>query len=974
MRKIRSVHRWLSQVEILEDRLTPALVTWDAGGNDFHWDNALNWSGDVLPGVGDDVVIGDAFAANTIKLYNIHAKVATLNSASAIEIYRYCILEVTASPIEAKSLILIEGTLLNSVTSAMTPVVVPVASGQSNYSDGLDGMTINGDLIVGSTEFAHVTVQNGLTLNGTAYLGTNIPSGNGVGFLDFQGTQTLTGTGKVLFGDSPFNGIGGGILTIDSGITISGKNGSIGRPNATTINKGTIRVEGARGIFSLEGNHQGYTPGVGLLDSTDGGFFFMSGTMEGGGGHLNLGPNANFAVVNWQTNGIMRGITVDGTIYVANGAVLDNVTINGILKVGYDSPISASLDTGKIRNGLTLNGTAFLGLANKLVDGQLIFEGSQTLAGKGQVIFGKGLAAGNGIYAGSTETLTIGPDITISGENGFLGKAGATINRGTIHANTTGGAISTHGTFTNEGELRASDGKFVLQNLTNAGRVTIGTRTLTITDAFENRPTGRVVSQVDGTAFGKLEVGGAMTLAGTLQVLPTGAGILPHNFYTILDAVGPRTGTFEQLETTGIAVAYNDSRVILGNPPPPPEIPPVPPEVPPPVNPPAPPEVPLPPPPVPPVIPPAPPVVPPPPLVPPAPPEIPSSLPPVEMPTSPPPMEISPPTAPMNAPGGPSYRLLVSGNSSDVRRFDVNATGTLVEGTAFVPFPGRSGSVRAVTGDFNGDGQIDEAYVTGPGGGSTLRVVGANGADLLSAIDLFPNEDLTRIGLFVTAGDIDGDGTDELIVTPDNGGGARVKIFKLTANGLTPIADFFGITDPDFRGGARAAIGDLNGDGKRDLIVTAGMNGGPRVAVFDGRSIVSFGTPLKMIDDFFAFDAADRSGVNVAAGDLDGDGKAELLFGAGPGGGPRVLVLRFADLANAGSAPFANFFAYDDTQRNGVPLAAKDINRDGILDLVTIAEGPTPMLRSFAGSHDGLSLDPHDTMMEGMTFGGAFVG
>ncbi len=328
----------------------------------------------------------------------------------------------------------------------------------------------------------------------------------------------------------------------------------------------------------------------------------------------------------------------------------------------------------------------------------------------------------------------------------------------------------------------------------------------------------------------------------------------------------------------------------------------------------------------------------------------------------------------MNAPGGPSYRLLVSGNSNDVRRFDVSATGTLVEGNAFAPFPSRAGSVRAVTGDFNGDGQIDEAYVTGPGGGSILRVIGANGADLLPAIDLFPNEDLTRVGLFVTAGDIDGDGTDELIVTPDNGGGARVKIFKMTANGLTPIADFFGITDPDFRGGARAAIGDLNGDGKRDLIVTAGASGGPRVAVFDGRSIVSFGTPLKMIDDFFVFDAADRSGVNVAAGDLDGDGKAELLFGAGPGGGPRVLILRFADLANPGSAPFANFFAANDSQRNGVQPVAKDINRDGILDLVTIAESPAPMLRSFAGSHDGLSLDPHDAMLDGMTFGVAFVG
>ena len=80
--------------------------------------------------------------------------------------------------------------------------------------------------------------------------------------------------------------------------------------------------------------------------------------------------------------------------------------------------------------------------------------------------------------------------------------------------------------------------------------------------------TGRVVLEVDGIAFGKLEIGGAMTLAGMLQVLSMGAGILPHNFYAILDAVGTRTGTFYQLETTGIAVAYDGTRVVLCNPPP----------------------------------------------------------------------------------------------------------------------------------------------------------------------------------------------------------------------------------------------------------------------------------------------------------------------------------------------------------------------------------------------------------------------
>ena len=79
------------------------------------------------------------------------------------------------------------------------------------------------------------------------------------------------------------------------------------------------------------------------------------------------------------------------------------------------------------------------------------------------------------------------------------------------------------------------------------------------------------------------------------------------------------------------------------------------------------------------------------------------------------------------------------------------------------------------------------------------------------------------------------------------------------------IADFFGIADPDFRGGARAAVGDINGDGFADLAVAAGFGGGPRVAVFDGRALAG-GTTAKLMDDFFVFDTDLRDGAYLALG------------------------------------------------------------------------------------------------------------
>src|SRR5205814_4038499 len=142
------------------------------------------------------------------------------------------------------------------------------------------------------------------------------------------------------------------------------------------------------------------------------------------------------------------------------------------------------------------------------------------------------------------------------------------------------------------------------------------------------------------------------------------------------------------------------------------------------------------------------------------------------------------------------------------------------------------------------------------------------------------------------------------------------------------VADFFGIDDPDFRGGARVAVGDVNGDGVGDLIVSAGFGGGPRVAGFDGRTL---GTAArrKVFADFFAFEQGLRNGVFVAAGDVDRDGRADLVVGGGPGGGPRVTAFAGAALLADRAVPVADFFAGDPAGRGGARVAAKDLDGDG---------------------------------------------
>jgi hypothetical protein len=335
---------------------------------------------------------------------------------------------------------------------------------------------------------------------------------------------------------------------------------------------------------------------------------------------------------------------------------------------------------------------------------------------------------------------------------------------------------------------------------------------------------------------------------------------------------------------------------------------------------------------------------------------------------------------------GPLFdQVAVGGSANGQVQLLTPAGGVVSVGPVVTTFAGLGVNVRSTTGDVNGDGIDDLIAVTGPG--TPLRLTVVSGADnstvLVAPFAPFAGSEDFVGGGFVSAGDFDGDNRDEVVVSPDQGGGPRVTVFSLVgaATTLTVRSNFFGITgDPNFRGGVRTAVGDVNNDGTPDLAVAAGFLGGPRIALFDGDTVLT--TPTKLVNDFFAFpeDAATlRNGAFVAIGDLNGDNFGDLIFGGGPGGAPRVYVLSGAlvtagNIAGAYVAPVANFFvAGNATDRGGVRVASADLDGDARDDLIVgSGEGSAARVRVYLGSNITTTAEP-TTFQDLTVFGGAVL-
>jgi len=286
--------------------------------------------------------------------------------------------------------------------------------------------------------------------------------------------------------------------------------------------------------------------------------------------------------------------------------------------------------------------------------------------------------------------------------------------------------------------------------------------------------------------------------------------------------------------------------------------------------------------------------------------------------------------------------------------------GIVVNGTDgttnfLTPFPGFGGPILTASGDFTGDGIVDLVAAVGSGGPAHVKVLdGVTGEVRMSFFAFDPS---FTGGVTIAAGDVDGDGVADLIVGAGAGAGPHVKVFS-GATGAE-IRSFFAY-EANFTGGVSVAAGDLDGDGFAD-IVTGTLTAAPHVRAFDGL------TGAERLS-FFAYAPTFTGGVFVAAGDLDGDGRAEIVTGTGFGGGSHVRIFEGTTAEERGG-----FFAYGSTFLGGVRVAVTDSDGDGRSEIVTGAgPGGGPHVQRF----DGQTFAELDSFLAAdPTFaGGVFVG
>lgn len=267
----------------------------------------------------------------------------------------------------------------------------------------------------------------------------------------------------------------------------------------------------------------------------------------------------------------------------------------------------------------------------------------------------------------------------------------------------------------------------------------------------------------------------------------------------------------------------------------------------------------------------------------------------------------------------------------EVKVFD---STTALQERSFFPYAlGWSGGVRIATGDIDGDGSKEIITAPGPGGGPNVQVFTRSGKRI---VQFMAYDETFRGGVFVTAGDVDGDGKDEIITSPDSGGGPHVRVFDEQGQ----VQSQFFAFDATMRGGVTIASGDTNGDGTDEIIAANGIGYRSEVKIFSGA-----GTYLHQT--YYPFTDTDHGGVSLATGNFDGDAADEIVMGIRRYGRAWIKIYN----NDADRTIVSEFNGFPETFRGGVSVAAGDLNADGVDEVIVGAQaGAGPHVRTFTNT------------------------
>jgi fibronectin-binding autotransporter adhesin len=282
-------------------------------------------------------------------------------------------------------------------------------------------------------------------------------------------------------------------------------------------------------------------------------------------------------------------------------------------------------------------------------------------------------------------------------------------------------------------------------------------------------------------------------------------------------------------------------------------------------------------------------------------------------------------------------RLLIgtATGASTVRAFNIGSATVRSEINAFGSF---TGGVAVAHGDVDGNGVADIIAGAGPGAGPAVRVF--DGGSNALRLTFFAFDPAYQSGVTVATGDVTGDGVPDVLAAAGCAGAPQVRAF----DGRTgAFVRGYTIPLPAITCRLNVAAGDVTGDGIADVLVGAGDLGASFVEVVDGWS----GAALR---ELYPFGTAFTGGVSVAAADVTGDGLADIVTGAGPGGTPHVRVFDGTTGAQIGG-PLGSFHAYVPLFPGGVRVGAGDLNGDGRAEVITVpASNGGPHVRVFDGA------------------------